>query len=445
MNTAMRLAALSPDDRQAVLADLSEADLAALEYEWRVWARPDQLPPDPALWPVWRTWVMLAGRGAGKTRAAAEYIRAEVESCRHARVAIIGPTAASIRRDMVEGNSGLLAIAPPWFRPSYEPSSLRIVWPNGAIAYLLSSEEPDRARGLNTSLAWADEVSSWNHPEANWDMVQLGLRIPGPLGDSPRVVVSTTPKPGPLLKAILAAPTTVVTRASTRDNAANLDASTIQYLTDKYGGTRLGRQELDGEMLDDVEGALWTRDLLEACRIRRGTPDQYRRIVVAVDPPGGSARTNAECGLVVVARGHDGHGYVLADLSDRMSPEQWARTAVNAYRTWNADRIVAEQNFGGAMVESTIRSVDRNVPVRMVVASRGKQLRAEPISALYEQHRVHHVGDFPLLEDQMCGWNPAENGPSPDRVDALVWACTELLAKPQARPAYTISSSHMVR
>jgi phage terminase large subunit-like protein len=255
----------------------------------------------------------------------------------------------------------------------------------------------------------------------------MALRVPGPKGDAPRVVVSTTPKPSLLLKSLIASPTTAVTRARTEDNAANLDSSTVAYLNDKYGGTRLGRQELAGELLTDADGALWSRALIEECRIRRGSePERMTRIVVAIDPPGGSSRTNAECGIIVAGFGSDRHCYVLADLSGRYTPEQWARRAVDAYRSYKADRIVAEQNFGGAMVESTIRNVNPNVAVKMVVESRGKQLRAEPIAALYEQHRVHHVGDFPALEDQQCGWDPSEAGPSPDRLDALVWSVTEL-------------------
>jgi phage terminase large subunit-like protein len=372
-------------------------------------------------------WLFLGGRGSGKTRASAEFIRAEVESGRHRSVAIVGPTASAIRRDMIEGNSGLLATAPPWCRPEYQPSSLRLVWPSGATAHLLSAEEPDRIRGLNADLAWADELSSWANQESTWDMLMLALRLPGPTSAAPRVVVSTTPKPSPLLKALIAAPTTVVTRARTEDNRANLDASTLAYLKDKYGDTRLGRQELDGELLEDSEGALWSRSLIDACRIRRGDQPDMLRIVIAVDPQGGSSKANAEAGIVVAGLGRDRHGYVLADLSGRYSPEQWARRAVDAFRGYKADRIVAEVNYGGQMVESTIRNVDPNAPVRMVVASRGKALRAEPIAALFEQHRVHFVGEFPALEDQMTGWDPMEAGPSPDRVDACVYALTELM------------------
>jgi predicted phage terminase large subunit-like protein len=298
--------------------------------------------------------------------------------------------------------------------------------------HLFSAEESDRLRGPNLSGLWIDELTSMPNGGAEvWDMVQMALRIPGPQGHAPRAVVTTTPKMQALLKQIIAAPSTVVTRAKTSDNASNLDASTLAYLREKYGGTRLGRQEMDAELLADLEGALWNRALIDECRIKRGDqPERLQRVVVAVDPPGGSSKANAECGIIVAALGMDKHGYVLADLSGRLSPEQWARRVVEAYHGYKADKIVAEQNFGGAMVESTIRSIDSHVPIKMVVASRGKQIRAEPVVSWYEQHRVHHVGEFPALEDQMTGWDPAESGPSPDRVDACVWALTELMGGP---------------
>jgi phage terminase large subunit-like protein len=426
--TARTLAQLTPDARHAVLADLSSDELAALEYEWRFWARPDQLPPDPSLWPLWRCWLMLAGRGAGKTRSAAEYIRAMVEAGRHRLIGIVGPTADAIRRDMIEGSSGLLAIAPPWFRPEYEPSTRRVRWPqNGAIAYLLSSEEPDRLRGLNLDLVWADELSSWSNQQATYDMLQLALRINGPKGDPPRVVISTTPKPGPLLKEIIAAPTTVLTRARTRDNAANLSPGALKYYLDRYDGTTLGRQELDGEILDAAEGALWTRPMLDRCRVT-AAPETMTRVVVGVDPSGGSGDGNAECGIIVCGKGVDGHAYVLADVSGKYSPQGWARRTLDVYAQYGAGLIVAERNFGGDMVENTIR-MEGAARVKLVTASRGKMVRAEPVVTCYEQTppRVHHVGIFPDLEDQLCEWTPDGGGPSPDRLDALVWALTELV------------------
>jgi phage terminase large subunit-like protein len=344
-------------------------------------------------------------------------------------MAIIGPTMDAVRRVMIEGPSGLLSVCPPWDRPIYEPSTRRVTWANGAVCYLFSAEEPDRLRGPNFDGFWADEITSWANPGECWDMLQMATRITGPLGDAPCGVVSTTPKMQTLLKAILAAPSTVITRAKTSDNAANLDTSTLAYLQQKYGGTTLGRQELDAELLEDIEGALWSRVMLDACRVAEAPT--LRRVVVAIDPAGGSGKGNAETGIIAVGVASDGHIYVLRDASGRYSPDGWARRAVELYDSLKADRIIAEQNFGGAMVEGTIRSVRPNVPVRMVNASRGKQVRAEPVVSLYEQQRVHHVGNFPELEDQLCGWDPMGSGPSPDRLDALVWGASELIVTRQ--------------
>jgi phage terminase large subunit-like protein len=423
MTPATALAALPEAQRRAVLADLSAEDLRTLEWAWQFWARPDQLAPAGA----WRTWLLLGGRGSGKTRSAAEWVRAEIESGRRRAIGIIGPTADTLRRDVVQGPSGLLAIAPPWMQPLHEPSQRRVVWPNGAVAYLLSSEEPDRIRGMNLDGAWGDEVTSWQAPEDCWSNLQMALRISGPDGVAPAGVMSTTPKRHTLLRAIIKDPATVITRSRTWDNSANLDPATLAYLQTKYGGTTLGRQELDAELLEDVDGALWTRDLLEACRVPVDDQRRFKRVVVAVDPAGGTGAASTETGIVVAGVGQDGHAYVLADLSGKFSPERWAYTAAAAYQDHRADRVVAERNFGGAMVESTLRAASHNVPVRMVQASRGKAVRAEPVTALFEQRRVHLVGQFAELEDQLCGWDPMGSGPSPDRLDALVWAITDLL------------------
>ncbi len=433
---AARLALLPEAERRAALEGLSAAELDAMLYHWPLWARPDQLapPPRPEGMLAWRMWLLLAGRGAGKTRSAAEWVRHSVESGRRRSIGIIGPTADTLRRDVVEGESGLLRIAPPWCRPTHEPSQRRIVWPNGGVAYLLSSEEPDRIRGPNLDGFWGDELTSWAAPQACWDNLQFALRITGPRGDAPAGVISTTPKRHALLKAIIADPTTVITRASTFDNRANLDPGALAALERRYGGTTLGRQELLGELLDDVEGALWNRAMLDKCRSMT-VPATLKRLVVAVDPAGGSSKQNAETGIILAGRADDGHAYVLADQSGRFTPDGWARRAVELFHVHRADRIVAEQNYGGAMVEATIRAVDASVPVKMVVASRGKQVRAEPVVSLYEQRRVHHVGIFPEMEDQLCSWDPASNDPSPDRLDALVWCISELMVEPQATPA----------
>lgn len=418
---AQQLAAMPERERRALLATLTPIELETLEYAWPIWARADQLPPPGD----WRTWLLLGGRGSGKTRSSAETVRAEIEAGRRRSIGLIGPTADTLRRDQA---AALLQIAPTWCRPVHEASQRRLVWPNGAIAWLLSSEEPDRIRGLNLDFAWGDELTSWANDEETWSNLQFALRVSGPTGADPAAVVSTTPKRGhKLQRRVMAASSTVTTRSKTLDNAANLSAATIAHLLATYGGTTLGRQELDAEVLDDVDGALWSRALLDASRIEPSAAPSFRRIVVAIDPAGGSNRTNDETGIIVAARGLDVHGYILQDKSGRFSPEGWARRAVDAYHTHRADRIVVESNFVGEMVVATIRAVDATVPVKTVHASRGKQIRAEPVVALYEQRRVHHIGSFTELEDQLCGWSPMESGSSPDRLDALVWALTELM------------------
>ena len=420
------LAALPDAERRKALASLPAADLAALEYCWPVWARPDQLPPPPlrdALLgtAAWRTWLLLGGRGSGKTRSSAEATRAEIESGRRMSIGLIGPTADTLRRDQAKS---LMEIAPPWCMPVHEASQRRLVWPNGAIAYMLSSEEPDRIRGLNLDWAWGDELTSWANQADTWSNLQLALRVPGPKGDDPAAVISTTPKRHALLKAIMAARSTVTTRSRTFDNARNLSAATIEHLKATYGGTSLGRQELDAELLDELEGALWNRAMLDGGRVPEAP--SLRRIVVAVDPAGGSSKRSDETGIVAAGRAADGHCYVLRDASGRFSPDGWAKRAVGLFEELQADRIVCEANFGGEMVAQTIKAAGFNTPVKMVTASRGKAVRAEPVVSLYEQRRVHHVGDFPELEDQLCGWDPLNSTSSPDRLDALVWAITEL-------------------
>jgi phage terminase large subunit-like protein len=330
---------------------------------------------------------------------------------------------------MIEGPSGILAVTPPSERPTYEMSIGRLTWPGGQQGHLFSSEEPDRLRGPNFDLLWIDELAAMPNAAAVWDMAMMALRLPGPLGHQAQVIVSTTPRPIPVLKSIIAAPDTVVTRSTTLANAGNLDPATLAYLHRRYANTTLGRQELEAEILDDVEGALWNRAMLDACRVKEAPPSRTR-VVVAIDPSGNSgAGEGAECGIVVACRTPDNHGYVLADASARLSPERWARRAVDLYEQWRADRIIAEKNFGGEMVERCIKMVRPHVAVTLVQASRGKAVRAEPVVALYEQQRVHHVGMFAQLEDQLCSWVPGSSGPSPDRLDALVWAIAELLVE----------------
>ncbi len=368
-------------------------------------------------------WLILAGRGWGKTRTGAEFIREQVDSNSVSHIALVGPTAGDVRDTMIEGESGLLSIFPTAQRPRYEPSKRRVTFHNGAVATAFSADEPDRLRGPNHDLAWADELAAWRYPEA-WDMLQLGLRI----GARPRTVVTTTPKPIPLVRRLIATDdgTVHMTRGSTFDNRANLAAAFLDEVVSRYEGTRLGRQELYAEVLDDVEGALWNRDLLEENRVTQ--LPEMTRLVVAVDPAAGSKSENAETGIVVVGIGVDKKGYVIDDVSLRGTPNDWGRAAVAAYHRHEADLIVAESNQGGDMVSHTLRTIDPSVPVKMVHASRGKRTRAEPVSALYEQGRVHHLGFHGELEDQLCSWVP-DHAVSPDRLDALVWGVTEVLVR----------------
>jgi phage terminase large subunit-like protein len=414
------LASLPKALRDQLVDELSPAEALAVLYEWSFWARPSQLPPEGD----WRVWLLLAGRGFGKTRTGAELVRSRVAARGARRVALVAPTAGDARGVMVEGESGILAISPQWDRPHWEPSRRRLTWPNGAIATFYSADEPERLRGPQHDAAWCDELASWRYPET-WDMLMFGLR----LGNDPRVVVTTTPRPTSLIRTLLKHPSVVVTRGSTYENRPNLASHFLDQIVRKYEGTRLGRQELDAEILDDVPGALWTHRLIDAGRVT-ATPE-LTRVIVAIDPAVTSGGESDETGIIVAGKDANLHGYVLADASGRYPSIEWARTAIAAYRAYNADRIVAEVNNGGDLVETTIRMVDPNVPFTAVRATRGKAIRAEPVAALYEQGRLHHVGGFAALEDQMTSFmvdlSRGNAGYSPDRVDALVWAFTELL------------------
>lgn len=346
------------------------------------------------------------------------------------RIALIGETLGDVRSVMIEGVSGLLAVHKPDERPVFEPSKRQLVWRNGTIAQMFSAEDPESLRGPQFAAAWLDELAKYPNAQAVWDMLQFGLRI----GQAPRQVITTTPRPLPLLKDILAAPGTVMTRAATAANAANLAPTFLERIVGRYGGTRLGRQELDAEILEDRIDALWPRELIEQCRVRQVPP--LERIVVAVDPPVTSGKTSDACGIVVAGRA-EGRAYVLADLTVAQArPASWARAAARAYHRYGADRLVAEVNQGGDLVESVIRQVDATIAIRKVRASRGKWLRAEPVSALYEQGRVAHAGAFAELEDQMADFGPdgLSGNASPDRVDALVWALTDLMLTSGANP-----------
>lgn len=464
-----------------VLGGLSILQLRALQSKWSFWARTNQLAPSGD----WTFWLLLAGRGFGKTRTGAEWINERVESGVGKRIALVAPTAADVRKTMVEGESGILAISPPWNYPVFEPSKLQLTWPNGAIAQLFSAEEPERLRGPQCDTFWADELAAWKNMQMTWDMLQFGFR----LGDDPRGCITTTPKPVPIVKTLITDskprrgapnPLVALTRGSTYDNKGNLAKKFYQSVVTKYEGTRLGRQELDAEVLEDMPGALWKRSDIERRRIQTNCPqvvtiyqpdelagivqherqiqdlmflrrlaaaivnhipEDVTRIVVAIDPNASNNEGSDETGIIVAARGVSGHGYVLADLSMRGTPNEWANSAVIACDVFNGDRIVAEANNGGNMVENTVVMAAKAlrlaqfrksdfIPVQLVHASHGKVTRAEPVAALYEQGRVSHIGTHKVLEDQMClftsDFDRKAMGYSPDRVDALVWVLTQL-------------------
>jgi phage terminase large subunit-like protein len=393
---------------------MREQDALALLYDWAFWAREKQLPPAGE----WFAWLLMAGRGFGKTRTGAEWVRWKVEQGGARRVALVARTAADARDVMIEGESGILAISPAWFKPVYEPSKRRLTWPNGAMATTYSGDKPDQLRGPQHDAAWCDELAAWRYPES-FDQLLFGLR----LGDNPQLVATTTPRPTRIIRELMGEAGTVITSGTTYENAANLAARTLETFRRKYEGTRLGRQELYAALLEDTPGALWQRGALEELRVMN-TPTM-KKIVVAIDPAVSVGEGSAETGIIVAGLGMDGQGYVLEDATVSDSPARWAAQAVAVYHKYKANVIVAEANNGGDMVEHTLRTVDRGAAIRRVHASRGKATRAEPVAALYEQGRVHHVGAFAELEDQMCTWMPGET--SPDRMDALVWALTELM------------------
>ena len=424
-SVAASIASLSPEKRAAILAGINATDAAALLHRWEFWSRPDQIAPKGD----WRTWLILAGRGWGKSRTGAEWVRAQVKTGRCGRIALVARTAADVRDVIVEGESGLLAISPKDERPLWEPSRRRLTWPNGAQATTYSADEPDQLRGPQHDGAWADELAAWRYPDA-WDQLRFGLR----LGAHPRVVVTTTPRPTKIIRDLIASSDTVVTRGRTRDNAANLAPGVVAELERRYAGSRLGRQELDGEVLDDSAGALWRWSWIDAARVTKA-PD-LRRIVVAVDPATTSGEESDETGIVVAGIGYDGRGYVLADESGRYRPEEWARRVASAYAAHKADAVIAEGNQGGEMVAAVLRAYgSAGLPVRTVHARRGKATRAEPVAVLYEQGRVSHVGSLARLEDQITTWDPASSRASPDRLDALVYALTDLLGGPTVTTA----------
>jgi phage terminase large subunit-like protein len=385
----------------------------------------------------WTTWLVLGGRGAGKTRLGAEWVRALVHGtspyARHSyrRIALVGETEHDAREVMVEGQSGLLRISLPSQRPQWTSTRRRLEWPNGAVAQVFSADDPESLRGPQFDAAWCDELAKWRYAEETFDTLQFGLR----LGAKPRQLVTTTPRPIALIKRLLTDARTRVTRASTRINSEFLAPGFLDAVVGRYADTRLGRQELDGELIEDRPDALWSRALIEGNRVPAAPP--LERIVVAIDPPGSSRQGADACGIVAAGRSEDGLVYVLEDASVAgLSPSAWAQKAIALYRRLNANSLIAEVNMGGEMVRSVLMEVDPSVPVLEVRATRGKYLRAEPVAALYEQGKAKHVGSFPLLEDEMCdfGFDGLSSGRSPDRLDAMVWAVTSLIGRARNGP-----------
>jgi len=409
-----------------IIDNLSDKEVKTLAYDWYgIFAREKQQIPKRNFF----IWFLLAGRGFGKTRTGAEYIRHRVEKENAQRIALVAPTAADCRDVVVEGESGILAISPPWNRPAYESSKRRLTWPNGAIATLYSAEEPDRLNGPQHDTAWSDEIGVWQYGRETWDMLQFGLRI-----GNPKQIVTSTPKVEnlTLIKEIIGMDNTVLTCGSTYENRKNLSPIFYDQIISKYEGTRLGRQEINAELLEDIPGALWKRSLIDATRIKADGLPELRRIVVGVDPQGrkdtkerrleeGQKRT----GVVVCGLGENGHGYILEDATINGTPNEWGMAVVKAFYKRKADKVVAEINYGGDMVENVIRNIDSNIPIKTVHASHGKYVRAEPIASLSEQGRIHSAGFFPELEDEMCSYT-TESMFSPNRLDAMVWAFTEL-------------------
>ena len=405
---------------RAYQRNLPEWESARLRHNWDLHARESQLPPEGD----WDTWLILAGRGFGKTRAGAEWVRAQVETRQADRIALVARSLPEALSIMVHGESGIINISPPWDKPTYEPSKRKLTWPSGAHALVFSSHEPDQLRGPQFDAAWCDELASWEHPAETWDNLSFALR----LGRRPRSVVTTTPKPVELVRSLPNISGTYVTRGTTFDNKDNLAPSFFDGIIERYDGTRIGQQEIYAEITDEDEDALWKREWIEKARL--GSYPPIARIVVSIDPAMSTRPTSSETGIVVVgADMRRDHAYILADESGRLTPNNMALRVAHLFDKFNATQIVVEANAGGNHVETTLRNaIERTLPIKSIRARHGKQIRAEPVAALYEQGRVHHVGRFPDLEDQMCTWTPdVSPSHSPDRADALVHAVTDLI------------------
>ena len=424
------LATCAPAVRAAVWDQLCASDLRSLEEEWSWKALPGQRePPSTGSGCEWRNWLIVAGRGFGKTRAGAEWVLARARETPDARIALVGGSFDEVAAVMIEGESGLLACARTGEKLVWRSTVGKLKFPSGAVAMVYSGASPDRLRGPQHHFAWADEIAKWDYPDATWDNLQMGLR----LADPSRAIVTTTPRPIPLIARLMSDTQTVVTGGRTFDNP-HLPESFVAAMRHAYEGTRLGRQELDGALLGEAEGALWTRDIIEARRCAMPRPEELTRVVVGVDPP---ASENGACGIVVCGRLRDGRGVVLADCSvGGARPEGWASRVAAAYSAWEADRVIAEANNGGRMVESVLRTAAPGLPIKLVHASRGKSARAEPVAAAFEAGRCLLAGSFGELEDELTALTPGgfARGGSPDRADAMVWALTELVVNMPAEP-----------
>jgi phage terminase large subunit-like protein len=438
LSKAEAIAALPAAERDAFWAALSPAEAAALEFKWEFWARDSQLEPAGN----WRTWLFCAGRGAGKTRCGAEWIRANLTGStplsggKYRHACLLAETAAAARDVMVgdpfehsnpAAGSGILQVCPKDYLPLYEPSKRRLTFPNGAICSIFNAQEYDALRGPQFDCCWIDELARFQYGQQAFDMLAFCLR----LGKNPRTFISTTPRPTALIKSILADKTTHVTRGSTHDNAMNLAPQFLEAIMSRYAGTRLGRQEIDAELISEIPGALWNYANLDANRIKLSELPIMKRIVVAIDPAVSTSEKSDETGITACGVGENDRFYVLDDISGVYSPLEWAKRAVSLYHARRADMICCESNQGGDLVVSTLQQVDPNVPITKVFATKGKFLRCEPIAALYEQNRVSHVGRFDELELQMTSFcvdfDRKSMGWSPDRLDSLTWAMTSLL------------------
>lgn len=417
---------LPEEKRKELLNSLNQEESQELLYDWEVWARPKQLEPPGD----WLTWLILTGRGWGKTRTGAEWVIDKAKKgAKH--IALIGQTVADVRETMIKiGPASILKISNPKFLPEYTPSNRILEWPNKVIATTYSGDNPDQVRGPSHDFVWIDELAKFQYPQDIWDNLMFGLRE----GEDMRILITTTPRPIKIIKELVKNKNTIVIRGSTYENKDNLPKKYFDYVIAPYVGTRLGQQEIEGKILEDNPNALWTRKMIEDNRVNKYPT--LIRIVIGVDPEASNTEMSAETGIIAAGIDKDGHGYILADSTVKGSPNYWGNEVVTAYHKNRADRIIGEVNNGGDMIEYVIRSIDKNVSYKSVRATKGKYTRAEPVAALYEQGKIHHVGNFPDLESQLCEWVPGEK--SPDRMDAEVWAITELMLKAEGIPGFFV-------